>query len=217
MSQIKGLIFDLDGVLVSTEHNHYLAWKTIADRLGIPFGEHQNDNLKGLSRERSLQTLLELGNIEINDTDFDMLLHLKNEAYLKSVENLSPENRLPGVTQLIDQAKSLGLLLGVGSASRNAQLILSKIDLTKQMDTVVDGFAVKKTKPDPEVFLLAAKNLGLAPSECLVFEDAESGVSAALQGGFTAIGVGNRSLINKAHAFYHTLEGFNLSEYEIVG
>lgn len=217
MSQIKGLIFDLDGVLVSTEHNHYLAWKTIADRLGIPFGEHQNDNLKGLSRERSLQTLLELGNIEINDTDFDMLLHLKNEAYLKSVENLSPENRLPGVTQLIDQAKSLGLLLGVGSASRNAQLILSKIDLTKQMDTVVDGFAVKNTKPDPEVFLLAAKNLGLAPSECLVFEDAESGVSAALQGGFTAIGVGNCSLINKAHAFYHTLEGFNLSEYEIVG
>lgn len=217
MSQIKGLIFDLDGVLVSTEHNHYWAWKIIADRLGIPFGERQNETLKGLSRERSLKVLLELGNIKVNTKDFEMLLHLKNEAYLKSVETLSPENRLPGVTQLIDQAKSLGLRLAVGSASRNARLILSKIDLTQYMDTVVDGLAVKNTKPDPEVFLLAAKNLGLLPSECLVFEDAESGVTAALRGGFTAIGVGNPSLINKAHAFYHTLDGFNLSEYEIVG
>ena len=217
MSPIKGLIFDLDGVLVSTEHNHYIAWKTIANRLGIPFSERENESLKGLSRESSLDMLLELGHLKISDADFKLLLEQKNKAYLTSVAHLSALDRLPGVTQLIEKAKKLGLLLGVGSASRNANLILSKIELTKYMDTVVDGFSVKKTKPDPEVFLLAAKNLGLSPSECLVFEDAESGVKAALDGGFAVIGVGNPALKTKAHSYLQTLEEFNLSAYEVVG
>jgi len=129
--------------------------------------------LKGLSREKSLETLLSLDNRQVSASEFEELLRVKNEAYLNSVTHLSPQDCLPGVTELIDAAKKANLKLAVGSASRNAKLILQHIELDSVMDTVVDGHAVKKTKPDPEVFLRAAKNLQLSPAECLVFEDAE--------------------------------------------
>ncbi|MDA0931009.1 MAG: beta-phosphoglucomutase [Bacteroidetes bacterium] len=217
MNTIKALIFDLDGVLVSTEHNHFLAWKRIADTLNIPFNENENELLKGLSREKSLETLLSLDNRQVSASEFEELLRVKNEAYLNSVAHLSPQDCLPGVTELIDAAKKANLKLAVGSASRNAKLILQRIELDSVMDTVVDGHAVKKTKPDPEVFLRAAKNLQLSPAECLVFEDAESGVQAALDGGFMVIGVGNPSLKNKVSRYIPSLHNFNLNEYEILG
>ena len=217
MKTLKALIFDLDGVLVSTEHNHYMAWKRIADSLNIPFNESENELLKGLSREKSLETLLKLSNLKVSTSEFQKLLKEKNDAYLASVAHLSAQHRLPGVTELIGAAKKSKLKIAVGSASRNAQLILNRIELNSVMDTVVDGHAVKKTKPDPEVFLLAAKNLQLTPSECLVFEDAESGVQAALDGGFMVIGVGNPTLKNKASKYVSSLHNFNLNEYEILG
>ncbi|MBM3185450.1 MAG: beta-phosphoglucomutase [Bacteroidetes bacterium] len=207
-SDYKGFIFDLDGVLVSTEHNHFLAWQKTADMLGIDFSEEENENLKGVSRVDSLKYILNLGNAVLSSEEFNNLLDFKNESYLDSIQNLTQQNCLNGVVETLSKAKARGIKLGVGSSSKNAKRILKLIEIEDYFDTVIDGSMVENLKPSPEVFLKAASNLGLETSECLVFEDAASGIQAAKAGGFLAIGIGNENIKHLADHYYNDLTEF---------
>lgn len=211
--KIKGLIFDLDGVLVTTEHNHFVAWKNTAEMLGIPFNEEDNEQLKGISRVDSLKKILELGQKTISEEVFDELLTKKNEFYLNSIADINQSNILPGVLTLLEKANLHGLKCAVGSSSKNARFILSKLQIDTYFSVIVDGNDVSFPKPNPEVFIKGAKQMGLDPSECIVFEDAKSGVQAAKEGGFTAIGVGNSALIDFVDSYLPNLNEFSLEEY----
>ena len=210
---VKGLLFDLDGVLVTTEHNHYVAWKRTADALGVPFTEKENELLKGISRVDSLRKILELGNVLISESEFETLLQSKNEFYLDSIQSLNQNDLLPGVLNLLQTAKEKGIKLGVGSSSKNAPMILKLLSIDHLFDVVVDGNGVTDPKPHPEVFLNGAKALDLDPSEVFVFEDAASGIQAAKAGGFYAIGVGNPSISELADLYLDDLTAFNLEKY----
>lgn len=213
MARIKALLFDLDGVIVSTEKNHFEAWRETASRLGISFTEHDNEALKGVNRVDSLKHILKLGDKSVSDDDFESLLGFKNDMYLNSIATLSKADLLPGVNALLMQAESVGIKIGLGSSSKNAPMILKRLGITELFDVVIDGNGVTCPKPDPEVFLNGAKALGLAPSDCLVFEDALSGVAAAKAGGFLAIGVGNPMLKEVADVYFNDLTEFRLEAY----
>ena len=213
MANIKALLFDLDGVIVSTEKNHFEAWQQTANKLGISFTVHDNEALKGVNRVDSLRKILSLGDIAISEQEFEVLLTYKNEVYLASISSLSFSDVLPGVMDLLKCAKAKGIKVGLGSSSKNALMILERLGIKSWFDVLIDGNGVTKPKPDPEVFLNGAKSLGLLPSECLVFEDALSGVKAAKDGGFIAIGVGNPMLKGIADVYLNELTEFRLDEY----
>lgn len=210
---MKGFLFDLDGVLVSTEHNHFLAWQRCANSLGIEFTEKENELLKGVSRVDSLKKILELGAKTISNEEFESLLKSKNDFYLESIQELNQSNLLPGVFNLLNRARELGILLGVGSSSKNANFILDKLRISSYFEVVIDGNGVTDPKPHPEVFLNGAKALGLAPEACLVFEDAASGIAAAKAGGFTAVGVGNPHIADIADIYLNDLTEFRVEQY----
>jgi beta-phosphoglucomutase len=211
--KIKGLLFDLDGVLVTTEHNHFVAWKRTADELGVPFTERENEQLKGISRIDSLKMILKMGNVFISESEFDALLKSKNDFYLESIQELNQSDLLPGVMDLLVKAKAQGIKLGVGSSSKNANFILGLLGIADFFDVVVDGNGVSDPKPHPEVFLNGAKALELSPAECIVFEDAASGIQAARAGGFLDIGVGNPEVKEIATKYYNNLTEFRLEDY----
>ncbi len=210
---MKAFLFDLDGVLVSTEHNHFLAWQRCAHALGIAFTEKENELLKGVSRADSLKKILELGAKTISAAEFEALLKSKNDFYLESIQDLNRENLLPGVLNLLEQAKAKGIRLGVGSSSKNANFILDKLQISTYFEVVIDGNGVKDPKPHPEVFLNGASALGLDPSVCMVFEDAASGIAAAKAGGFTAVGVGNPHIADLADIYLNDLTEFRVEQY----
>ena len=209
----RALLFDLDGVIVSTEKNHFHAWKKTANHLGISFSEKDNEALKGVNRVDSLKHILALGKRIVPDEEFEALLHFKNEEYLSSIEDLCIKDLLPGVFDLLNLAKNKGFNIGLGSSSKNAPMILERLEIAAYFDVVIDGNGVTRPKPDPEVFLNGAKRMGLSPSECLVFEDAQSGIQAAKAGGFFAIGVGNPWLLGLADDYYNSLTEFSLERY----
>lgn len=195
---IKACIFDLDGVIVDTAKYHYLAWKELARGLGFDFTEKDNEQLKGVSRMRSLDILLEIGN---KKTDEEMKLKYaesKNNKYLEYILKMTPDEILPGVIAFLDEIKALQIQTALGSASKNAMTILNRVKMNKYFDVVVDGTKVSKAKPDPEVFLKAAHELGVKPEECIVFEDAQAGVEAAVNGGFKTVGIGSELILNNA-------------------
>lgn len=211
--KVKGLLFDLDGVIVSTEKNHFEAWQKTATRLGITFSEQDNEALKGVNRVDSLRAILAMGNQEVSQETFDALLEFKNKVYLDSISDLNQQALLPGVMNLLNLAKSKGIKIGLGSSSKNAHMILNRLNISGFFDVVIDGNGVSDPKPHPEVFLNGAKALGFLSSECLVFEDALSGVAAAKAGGFMTIGVGNPSLLNIVDVYVNDLTEFRLEEY----
>lgn len=213
MDKIKAFIFDLDGVLVSTEHNHFLAWQRCAHSLGIAFSEKENELLKGVSRVDSLKKILELGGKTIPNSEFEALLQSKNDFYLESIQALNQSNLLPGVLDLLNNAKAHGISLGVGSSSKNANFILEKLQIKNFFQVIIDGNGVTDPKPHPEVFLNGAKALDLAPQLCFVFEDAASGIAAAKAGGFTAIGVGNPHIADQADIYLNDLTEFRVEQY----
>jgi beta-phosphoglucomutase len=213
VARIKALLFDLDGVIVSTEKNHFEAWRETASKLGIAFSEHDNEALKGVNRVDSLKQILKLGNKTVSAEEFESLLVFKNDMYLDSITTLSKDDLLPGVHALLLQAKSMGVKIGLGSSSKNAPMILTRLGITDLFDVIIDGNGVTHPKPDPEVFLNGAKALALAPSDCLVFEDANSGIAAAKAGGFIAIGVGNPMLKGVADVYFNELTEFRLEAY----
>lgn len=210
---VKALIFDLDGVIVTTEHNHFIAWKRTAESLGIPFDEEHNELLKGVSRVDSLKKILELGSKTISSEEFEALLISKNDFYVDSIQDLNQTDLLPGVLDLLKEAKSKGIQLGIGSSSKNANFILNLLKIDQFFDVVIDGNGVEHPKPHPEVFLNGAKAMGLAPAECIVFEDAASGITAAKAGGFIAIAVGNANIAEMADTYLNDLTEFSLEAY----
>ena len=185
----KGFIFDLDGVIVDTAKYHYIAWKALADQLGFAFTKRQNELLKGVSRARSLEILLTIGNIEASEEQKAYWMEAKNIEYLRYIEKMTEDEILPDVPKVLSYLKDNEYPIALGSASKNASHILHKVGLLEDFDALVDGTHVSKAKPDPEVFLLGAKELGLDPSDCVVFEDALAGVQAAKAAGMIATGL----------------------------
>lgn len=201
----KAVIFDLDGVLCHTDHLHYRAWKQLADRLGIPFDEALNNQLRGVSRMKSLDIVLRAGGVEADLPQREQWAAEKNTVYAASLDTLTPEDLEPAVLSTLQTLRSRGLLLGVGSSSKNAPKILQRLGLGDFFDTVVSGLDIRNSKPDPEVFLLAARNLGVAPEMCLVVEDAVAGVEAAHRGGMDAAAMGDAA---RSGAGEYTLNQF---------
>ena len=190
MSKIKGVIFDLDGVLVSTDEFHYKGWAKLAEDEGIPFTREDNHRQRGVSRMESLEVLL--GNSDKAYTDEQKLemATRKNNYYVEYLQNLTPEDTLTGTREILEALRKAGIKLAVGSSSRNTPMIMDKVDICEFFDAVADGNDITNSKPHPEVFLLAAERLGLKPEECVVIEDAEAGVEAAKRAGMRVVGVG---------------------------
>ncbi len=194
----KGFIFDLDGVIVDTAKYHYLAWKKLANELGFEFTQEQNELFKGVSRKRCLEILLDIGNIEATQEQFDTWMIEKNLDYLEFIKNMDESEILPDVPKVLEFLKERNIPIALGSASKNAQPILEKVGLLPYFDAIVDGNNVTKAKPDPEVFLLAAKNLDVNPKDCVVFEDAVAGIQAANAAQMTSIGIGDKEILSEA-------------------
>ena len=188
---MKAFIFDLDGVIVSTDSLHYRAWKALADSEGIYFDEEINNRLRGVSRMESLEIILERATRTYTDEEKVAMAEKKNGIYRELLQVLTPSDRLAGVTETLDALRAKGYKLAIGSSSKNTPIILEKIGYSGYFDAISDGNNIKNSKPDPEVFLKAAEFLQLQPSECFVVEDAEAGITAAKAGGFTAIGIGS--------------------------
>ena len=190
MNTIKGLIFDLDGVLLSTDRFHFLAWKKLADRMGISFTEKDNERLRGVSRMESLEIVLSLSTdptLSLSDDEKLALATEKNEVYREYLKKLTPADVSDEVRETLAALRAKGYPLAVGSSSKNTRFILAQTALTDAFDAIADGNDIKNSKPDPEVFLKAAELIGLAPADCAVIEDAEAGLEAANRGGMLSI------------------------------
>lgn len=194
----KAFIFDLDGVIVDTAKYHFLAWKKIAKQLGIDFTHENNELLKGVSRVRSLDIILELGQIEASQEDKNKWLIQKNEDYLSYIVDMDASEILPGVLPVLQYLKDQKQLIALGSASKNARPILEKTGTLSYFDAIVDGNDVSNAKPDPEVFLIAAKLLGTKPEDSIVFEDSVAGVQAANIANMTSVGIGEATTLHEA-------------------
>jgi beta-phosphoglucomutase len=211
MSTIKGCIFDLDGVIVDTAKYHYLAWKRLAAELGFFFSEKDNERLKGVSRMASLEILLQVGGLTLTEEKKLFLAERKNTWYVEYITAMSEDEILPGAKKFIESARAAGLKVALGSASKNARTILTGLKLTGYFDSIIDGNKVSKAKPDPEVFLMAAEELGLSPEYCVVFEDASAGIEAAKRAGMRCIGVGTSPELSDADVRIPGFEGVELN------
>lgn len=198
MNNGQAYLFDLDGVIVDTARFHYLAWKRLANQLGFEFTEKQNEALKGISRMDSLEIVLKAGQLTLSPEEKLKYASGKNAYYLELCSRMTPADVLPGVLDFINKARNKGIKIGLGSASKNARTILDSIDMTRHFDTIVDGNRVKNSKPDPEVFLLGAQDLGIAPAGCVVFEDAAAGIEAAKRAGMKSVGIGDPAILGAA-------------------
>ena len=198
----KGIIFDLDGVIVDTAKYHYLAWKKLANQLGFEFTEEQNELFKGVSRKRCLDILLEMGNLSANQEQKDVWMIEKNNDYLAYIEKMDDSEILPDVPKILTLLKENAIPIALGSASKNALPILEKAGLAHFFDVIVDGNNVTKAKPDPEVFLMAAKKMNLSPSNCIVFEDAVAGIEAANAANMISIGIGEKKVLSQANYIF---------------
>ena len=203
--KIKGLIFDLDGVLVFTDKFHYQAWKTMADELGVYFDETINHRLRGVSRMDSLEIILErYEGPDLSLREKEKLAEKKNEIYRTLLESMTPDDVTKEVRDTLTKLREKGYKLAIGSSSKNAKFILEKVELKDAFDAISDGNNITKSKPDPEVFLKAAEYLGLPPKACMVVEDAEAGIEAAKKGGMYAAGIGEAAKSINADEFLKT-------------
>lgn len=187
---LKGVIFDLDGVLLSTDKYHYLAWKALADKLNIPFDEKVNNRLRGVSRMDSLNIILSYSDQTFSEAEKEVMAEEKNELYREYLQKMTPLDVSDDTRAVLEKLRECGLKLAIGSSSKNTPLILEKTDMAKYFHAVSDGNNITRSKPDPEVFLKAAEYLNLQPCECIVVEDAEAGIDAGNAGGFETVGIG---------------------------
>lgn len=207
----KGFLFDLDGVIVDTAKFHYVAWKKLANELGFDFTEEDNELLKGVSRMRSLDILLDIGKVELSDKEKIDWAQKKNEWYVELIGGLTKEDILPGADTFLKEAANVGIKIALGSASKNAEFILKKLEIDQLFDARIDGTHISKAKPDPEVFLKGCEALGLSPEDCLVFEDAQAGVEAARNGGMKCVGIGEPEVLNEADIVVGGLSDISVS------
>lgn len=209
---MKAFLFDLDGVLVDTAHYHFLAWKQVCDSLGIEFTLHDNEKLKGIDRRNSLRILLKLGGKELSPAEFDKWLVKKNDIYLDMIKKLGPQDLFPGVLKLFNALKENNIKIGLGSASKNAKVILDKLEISQYFDAIVDGNMTTLGKPDPQVFLLNADKLGVEVENCTVLEDSEAGVDAAITANMKVVGIGSDPSIQHADLVYKNIEEIELDK-----
>lgn len=208
----KACLFDLDGVLVDTAIYHFQAWKMLGENFNYQLTEEQNEQLKGVSRVESLNRILNWATYTATEEQKEIWLKEKNDNYLQLIMNMNPSEILPGVVNFLGQIKADGYKIALGSASKNAEIILEKTHLTPWFDVIIDGNKVSKSKPDPEVFLKGAEGLGLLPSECIVFEDAQAGVEAAIAGGMKVIGIGEASVLSDANKVIQNFVGIKSAD-----
>jgi beta-phosphoglucomutase len=204
----RAVIFDLDGVITDTAEFHYLGWQHLADAERLPFDRAANEALRGLSRRESLLALL--GDREVEEERLLDMMTRKNDFYVDSLADMGPHDALPGAVDLVEDARRRGLLVAIGSSSKNARLVLDKLELTDRFDAIADGTTVEQAKPAPDLFLAAADLLGVEPAACIVVEDATSGVDAALAAGMTAVGVGPAERVGHAHHRFDTTADIDL-------
>ncbi len=195
---MKAFIFDLDGVLVFTDKYHYEAWKKLADRLGIYFDEKINNRLRGVSRMESLEIILERADRDYTDEEKQAFATEKNETYRNLLSQMTPEDVTADVRETLEELKRRGHKLAIGSSSKNTKYILERVNLIDMFDAISDGTNITRSKPDPEVFLKAAEFIGEEPKNCIVIEDAYSGIDAAKAAGMTAVGIGDASGYEKS-------------------
>ncbi|SDB97673.1 beta-phosphoglucomutase [Williamwhitmania taraxaci] len=210
---IKACIFDLDGVIVDTAKYHYLAWNRLANELGFEFSIEHNERLKGVSRMTSLDILLEVGGLTYSNAEKVVMAARKNEWYLEYIYKMTPDEILPGVISFLTMLREKGIKISLGSASKNAMLILERVQLQSFFDAVIDGNKALKAKPDPQVFLLAAQELNENPTNCVVFEDAAAGIEAALAAGMKCIGIGSPEILGRADK---VVPGFENANIELI-
>jgi len=204
--KLQAVLFDLDGVITDTEEYHYLAWKRLADELGFEFTEQDNERLKGVSRMASLDILLSIGGVELDDAAKAELAERKNNWYVEMITKMDHSEILPGAIEFLEECRSNGIKVALGSASKNAMTILNNTGLTPYFDAIIDGTKTAAAKPDPEVFTLGASELGVTPEQCVVFEDAEAGIEAAQRAGMRSIGIGSEETLGKADLLIPSLD-----------
>ena len=207
---IRGFIFDLDGVLTDTAEYHYRGWKRLADDEGIPFDREENEALRGISRRESLLMLLK--GREYSEEQIKEMMDRKNRYYVESIRAITPRDLLPGVKGLLEEVRAAGMKTAIGSVSKNTGEVVKRLGIRSLLDAIADGYSVERQKPAPDLFLHAAKQLGLKPAECVVVEDAAAGVEAALNGGFHSIGLGPVERVGKAELVIPGLEGIHLPD-----
>lgn len=206
---IRAFIFDLDGVITDTAEFHYLSWTRLCEEVGIPFTREDNEQLRGVSRRESLSRILK--GRPIDEATAQAWMDRKQSYYMGYLDTLQPEDALPGVRDLLIEARGMGLKTAVASASKNAKPALEKLALTTLFDAVGDGFSVVHTKPAPDLFVWTAGRLDVIPTQAVVFEDAEAGVDAALKGGFWTVGLGGAD-VSRAHVRLHNLAGARVAD-----
>lgn len=198
MRNTKACLFDLDGVIVDTAVYHFQAWRRLANELGFDFTEHQNEQLKGISRMESLELILGWGNVTLTEAEKIDWATRKNAWYLDLVKQMTPDEVLKGVPEFLTSLRANNIKIALGSASKNSKLILERINMLDYFDVIIDGNNITKGKPDPQVFLMGAEATHCKPEECVVFEDAVAGVQAGKAGGMKVIGVGSADILNEA-------------------
>lgn len=211
---IKACIFDLDGVIVDTAHYHFLAWSRLAKEIGFVLTKTDNERLKGVSRMRSLDIVLELGGVSLSEHDKESLANKKNAWFVDYVERMAPEEIFPGVRLLIKKLRDTGVKVALASSSKNAKTVLQLLEIQDEFDVIVDGTMITHSKPDPEIFLLTASKLGVEPSACVVFEDAEAGVEAAIAAGMKCVGIGSATQLKLANKVVSTTGDFQPTELQ---
>lgn len=209
---IKACIFDLDGVIVDTARYHYLAWKRLATELGVDLTLEDNERLKGVSRGRSLDIILELGGISLGELEKERLANKKNTWFVDYIERMAPEEIFPGVKSLMLGMREQGIKLALASSSKNAKTVVQLLHIRDEFDAIVDGTMITHTKPHPEIFLMAAQMLGVEPANCVVFEDAEAGIEAAIAAGMKCVGVGSPVLLKDANKIVSATSDFRVAE-----
>ncbi|WP_353717883.1 beta-phosphoglucomutase [Dyadobacter sp. 676] len=214
MPSIQACLFDLDGVIVDTARFHYIAWREMARDLGFDLTQEENERLKGISRMESLEIVLSIGGVQLPEEEKIRRAAAKNARYLELCMQMTPDDALPGVRPFLDELKQQGIRSGLGSASKNARVILERINMLHYFDTIVDGNRITKGKPDPQVFLMGASDLQVAPQHCAVFEDAVAGIQSAKAAGMLAVGVGEASVLAEADIVIPGFEGFDLAQSE---
>jgi len=199
MAKIDACLFDLDGVLVDTAKYHFLAWKRLCNELGFDLTEEENEDLKGISRAKSLDILLDKGGIVLSNAEKEKYMEQKNAWYLEHVDQMGPDEMLPGARDFLNICKKAGKKIGLGTASKNAMRIIEKLKIVDLFDVIIDGTKVSRGKPDPQTFSLGAEALKLHASQCVVFEDSIAGIEAGIAGGMYTIGVGDPQTLNRAN------------------
>ncbi|ELX11905.1 beta-phosphoglucomutase [Janthinobacterium sp. HH01] len=213
MSRFKAVIFDLDGVITDTAHYHYLAWKRLAESQGVHFDHAFNENLKGIDRMGSLDLILASSKRVYTQEEKLALADEKNRHYQELIATMSSADLLPGAVRALDVVRAAGLRIGLASVSKNAFTVLGRLGITDKFDYVVDAATIARGKPDPEIFLKAARELGVAPEDCLGVEDAVAGVASIKSAGMFALGIGHPFVLTQADVVITSLSDFNLESY----